>query len=149
MISNPFVIGTTVMSPYWDTWYWCFGLARKTFLSTIFLVIMFIHEMRQTWILIIISILFVVAHYNHDYLIGIHDIFALDFQEKHFFPPFSLKSRFIRAMRQTWMLIIVSVLFVMGATIMFSSLGYTILMLWIYMKSFSFHHFPYNQKFIC
>ena len=34
--------------------------------------------------------------------------------------------------------------FVCGTTIMFSTLGYMILMLGICKKNFSFHHFPYN-----
>ena len=43
---------------------------------------------------------------------------------------------FIREIRQTLMLITISILFVMGTTIMFSSLGCTILMVWICKKSF-------------
>ena len=44
-----------------------------------------------------------------------------------------------------WIPITISVLFVIGIIIMFFSLGYTILMLWICKKSISFHHFPYNS----
>ena len=33
---------------------------------------------------------FVIRHYNHVFLIGLHDIGALDLQEKLFLPPFSL-----------------------------------------------------------
>ena len=45
----------------WDTWYWCFDLARKAFLSAIFHIIKVHREMRQTWILLIISAPFVVG----------------------------------------------------------------------------------------
>ena len=75
-------------------------------------------------------------HYNHVLHIGIHDLDSLDLQEKLFFPPFSLKLMFICEKRQTWILIIISILFVIGMTIMFSSLGYMILKLWICKKSF-------------
>ena len=34
----------------------------------------------------------------------------------------------------------------LGTTMMFSTLGYMTLMLWICKKSFSLHHFPYNQS---
>ena len=43
---------------------------------------------------------------------------------------------FIYEIIQTWILIKISILFVMGTTIMFSSLGYTISTLWIWKKSF-------------
>ena len=151
--------------------------------------------MRQTWILIIIFILFVFGHYNLVLLIGytklmlwfvgkaflstilfkikvdlwnetnlyshnnlyfsydcalqlcppywVHDIDALDLQEK-FFLLFPLYSKFIREMRQTLILVIISTPFVLGSIIMFSSLGHTILMLWFSRESFFFHHFLYN-----
>ena len=57
---------------------------------------------------------FCYGHYNHILLITIHGIDALDFQEKLLFPPFSLQLMFIREMRQTWILVIISILFVMG-----------------------------------
>ena len=41
--------------------------------------------MCQTWILIIISILCAIGQYNLVLHIGIHDIDALDLQEKSFF----------------------------------------------------------------
>ena len=43
---------------------------------------------------------------------------------------------FIHEKSQTWMLEIIPILYVMGATILFSTLGYTILMLWICEKTF-------------
>ena len=157
---------------------------------------MFIHEMRQTWRLVIISIFFCYWHHNHVLLIvvhvideldlqkknfsfhhfpysksssvgginldthnnlhsfryghynnvllvGIHNIGASNLQEKLFFPPFSLLLKLILEMRQAWVPVICSILFVMGTTIMFTSLEYTILMLCFGKKSFSFHHFPY------
>ena len=50
----------------------------------------------------------------------IHDIDALDLQEKIFFPPFFMQLMFIHEMRQTWILIIIYIFFIMGTTIMFS-----------------------------
>ena len=76
-------------SPHWHTRYWCFGFARKAFISTIFLEIN-IHLWNET---------------NTDALI-------------------------------------ISILFVFGHAIMFTLLGYMILMHWICKKSFSFCHFP-------
>ena len=84
------------------------------------------------------------CHSNHVLLIGIYDINALNSQEKLFFPPFSLQKKFIHEIRQTWILVVISTILVIGTTIMFSVLGYMILMHWICMKSFSFHHFLYN-----
>ena len=49
-------------------------------------------------------------------------------------------------MRETWILVIISILFAIGTKIMFTLLRCTILMLWISRKSFSFHHFPCNES---
>ena len=78
-------------------WIW----QKKLLFSPFSLESMFIHEMRQTWILVKISILFVNGDYNHVLHIGIHDTDALDLEEKLFFPLFSLKLMFIREMKQT------------------------------------------------
>ena len=86
----------------------------------------FIWQMRQTWILVIIFILFFIWHYNHVLLIEIHDIDALVWQEKLSFPPFSLELKFIYQLRQITILVIISVLFMIGQYNKFSSLGYTI-----------------------
>ena len=56
---------------------------------------------------------------------------TMDLQEKLFVPPFSLYLMFAYGMGQTWVLVIVSIPIVIGTTIMFSTLGCTILMLWI------------------
>ena len=77
-------------SSHWDTRYWCFGLAIKAFSPPFSVQSKFICQMRQTWILKIIFILFVVGHYNHFILIVVHNIDALVWQEKLSFPPFSL-----------------------------------------------------------
>ena len=131
-------------SSYWDTWYWCFVFERKVFLSIIFLIIK-VHSRNETNMATIITFIpFVIGHYNHVHLIGIKDIDAFNLQEKLFFPPSFLSLMFTREMRQTWILVIISILFVMGTVIIFSSLGYTILMFSISRKSFSFHHFSYN-----
>ena len=103
----------------------------------------FNYQLKQTMIQVTIYMFFVIGHYNHVLLIRIYDIDALVCQEKLSFPPFSLELKFIREMRQTQILIIISILFVAGTVIMFSSLGYAILMLWNYVKTYCFCHFPY------
>ena len=132
-------------SPHWDTRYWCFGFVRKVFLSTIFLIII-VYPWNETK-LDTRNNLYSLSYwyYNHVLLIGTHNINALHLQEKLFFLPFSLLLNFILEMRQTLILVIISILVVIGTTIMFSSLAYTMLMLWIYEKRFSSHHFLYNH----
>ena len=49
-------------------------------------------------------------------------------------------------MRQIWILIIISIHFGIGTAIMFSTLGYTILLFWVCKKNFSSHRFPHNQS---
>ena len=132
-------------SPYWDTWYWCFGFAKKVFLPIIFRIINV-----NLWNKVNLDThnnihSFCSWHYNHVLHIRILDIDASDLQEKLFFPSFYLRLMFISEMRQTWILVIISILFVVGTTIMFPLLRYTILTLWICKKCFSFHHFPYDQ----
>ena len=69
---------------------------------------------------------------KHVLFIGIHGFDALVLQEKLFFPPFSLESKFIHQVRQTWILIIISTLMVIvHALNIFLSKGCTVLMLWI------------------
>ena len=70
--------------------------------------------MGQTSIHIIMFVLLVIGHNEHILLIGMHDFDALVLQEKLLFPPFSLKSRFIHQKGQTWILIIISIFFVIG-----------------------------------
>ena len=53
---------------------------------------------------------------------------------------------FIYKIRQTSRLIVISILFVIGSTIMFYLLGHKILVLWIRKNSFYSHHFPYSQS---
>ena len=87
---------------------------------------------------------FCYGYCNNDFLIDIHDINALDSQEKLFIPSFSLKSKFICEMRQTWILVIIFIPFVIGTIIMLPTVWDAILMLWICEKSFAFQHFPHN-----
>ena len=91
-------LGITIMFAILGYMILMIWLARTGFLPTIFLIIKvqqvlfplfsllskFIYEIRQTWILVIISILSIIGHNNHVYLIGIHDTEALDLQEKAF-----------------------------------------------------------------
>ena len=76
-------------------------LQEKLFLPPFSLQSMFIREMRQTLILIIISIPLEIWHYKRVLLIGIHDIDSLVLQEKLIFPPFSLESKFVSQVVQT------------------------------------------------
>ena len=102
--------------------------------------------MWQTWILIIISILFVIVHYNHVLHIRIHDVDALDLQEKLFTPPFSLLSKFICEMCQTWILIIISIFFVFAHYNHVLHIGiYNVNALDLQEKIF-IHRLPYNQS---
>ena len=139
-----------------------------------------------------------IGHYKHIILSRVHGFDALVWQEKHFFPASSLESRFDSNKGQAWILIIISIpfmiwhhkhillirvhdintwfgkksffstifliinvhpwneknldtcnnlhYFVIGHAMTFSTFGYMILMLWICMKSFSFNLFPYNQS---
>ena len=115
--------------PYLDTRYWRSGFARKDFFSTIFLMLK-VHSWNKMNQDTCNNLhFFCYWHYNNVLHIGIHDINALDLQEMLFFPAFSLWSEFIREFKETWILIIISILFVLSTRIMFSSLGYTILML--------------------
>ena len=72
----------------------------------------FIHQIRQKWIQIIIFILFVIGHHKHIFLIRIHDIVASVSPKKLFFPHFLLESKFIHQIRETMILIVISILFV-------------------------------------
>ena len=70
-------------SPHRFKLYWCFGFAWKFFLSTIFHIIK-VHPWNViAWILVIISF-FCYWHYNHVLIIRIHDVNALDLEEKAF-----------------------------------------------------------------
>ena len=130
--------------PHWDALYWFFGVGRKAILSTIFLIIK-VHPWKKTNSDTHNNpFSFGYGHHNHVLLIGIHNIDALDLEEMLFFPPFSFQLKFTYEKRQTWILIIISIFSIIGITIMFSTLGYTMLKLWIYKKSFCFHFFPSN-----
>ena len=61
IISIFFVVGNTIIFFPWDTRYWCFGFARKAFLSIIFLIINVHSWNEKTRIPVIISILFVMG----------------------------------------------------------------------------------------
>ena len=74
----------------------------------------FIPQVGQTWILIIIPILLVIRHSKHIFLIVIHSFDALVLQEKLLFLSFSLESKFVHQMLQTWILKTISILFVIG-----------------------------------
>ena len=129
---------------HWDTRYRCFGYTRKDFLSTILLIIN-VHPLNETNLDTRNYLRsFCYGHCTHVLIVGTHGTDALDMEGKLFFPPFILQLMFIHEIWQTWTLVITSILLVVGTTITFSTLGNKILMLWIYEKSFSFLHFPYN-----
>ena len=133
-------------SPLWDTWYWCFGSIRENFLSTIFCRIK-VHPSNETNLYSHNNLhFFVIGHYNHVPLIGIHDISVFGLARKtllsiiffiikvclsneinldsynnlYFFCDWPQQSHFF-------------------------SLGYMVLMLWFRKKSFSFHHFHWKN----
>ena len=96
---------------------------------------MFIRKMRQTWMLVIAFILYVIGTVIMFSTLG-HMIWCFGFAIKVFLSTIFLATNVHPWMRQSWILIIISIHFVMGTTIMFSSLGYTILRLWTCNKSF-------------
>ena len=114
---------------------------EKLFSPPFFLLLMLVRQMTQTWILVIIFILFVIRHYNHFFLLGTW-YWCFSLARKTFFPLFSIESKFIRPIRQTWILITISIFLWLGTTIMFSLLGYLIFMPWFGKNIFSFHYFP-------
>ena len=145
IISILFVMGTTIN--FCTMWYTILMLwiCKKSIFSLIFPIIN-VHLWNESKLDAHNNLHFICyGLYSNVLLIVVHDINALDLQEKLFVLPFSLELMFIYEIRQTWILIITSIFFVMGTTIMFSLLGYTILKLWICRERFSFHHFPYNQ----
>ena len=82
--------GLKSCSPHWDTRYWCFGFARKAFIFTIFRIIK-VHPWNESNLDTSNNLYsFYYRHYNSVLLIKIHYINALDWQEKVFFPSFSL-----------------------------------------------------------
>ena len=88
------------------------------------------------WILIIIFILFLIWHYSHVFLIGILDVDALVWQEKLFFQLFCLESKFICQIRQTWIVVIISILFMVGHYNHVFLIRIHDLMLWFGKKNF-------------
>ena len=74
----------------------------------------FFYQMRQTWILIIISKLSMIAHHKLVTYIRIYDFNALVLQKMFIFPPFSLESMFIHQKRQTRTLVIIFMLCKIG-----------------------------------
>ena len=88
-------------SSHWNTQYWCFGFARKAFFFTIFLIIN-VHLWDATNSNTHYNLFsYSYGHYNHIFHLGIHDIDALDLQEKLFFQLFYLKLMFICEMSRT------------------------------------------------
>ena len=78
---------------------------EKLFIPRFFLQSKFIYRKRQTQVLVIISNLFMIRHFDHHFIIRILDIDALVWQEKLFLRPLSFESQFICLARQTWILI--------------------------------------------
>ena len=105
----------------------------------------FIYHMRQTWILVIISIFFVIGHKNHFSSLG-YMMLLLWFGRKallstilHIIKVHLLIEKNLDSHNNLHFLWL-------RTTIMFSSLRHMILMLWFSLKSFLFHHIPYNQS---
>ena len=87
---------------------------EKLFFAPFSLESKFSHQMKETWILAIISILIVIGPHKYVLLIWIHNFYALVSQEKLFFPPFSLEFKVHSSTRQTWILVLISILFGIG-----------------------------------
>ena len=85
-------------------------LQEKLFFPPFSFESMFTHQMRQTWILLIISILMVIEHNKHILVIGMHSFDALDLLQNLLFSPFSLELKFISQIGQTLILVIISIL---------------------------------------
>ena len=66
-------------------------LQEKLLLPSLSLEPKFMRQIGQTWILIIVSIHFMIGRYKHVFFFGIHGFEALVLQEMLFFPPFSLE----------------------------------------------------------
>ena len=131
---------------HWHTEYWCFEFARNAFYSTIFLIINFYprNERNLDAHNNLISFYYFILQSCFPYLDTRYWCFIL---AREVF----LSTIFLIIKVHSWNETNFdthnnSILFVIGTAIMFSSLGYTILMLWICRKSFSFHYFPYNQS---
>ena len=85
-------------------------ILKKPFFSTIFHIIN-VHLWNKTSLDTHYNIhYFCYRHYNNVLHVGIHDIDALDLQEKLSFPPFYIISMFIYEMSQTWILVTISIL---------------------------------------
>ena len=128
-------------SSHQDTRYWCFGFTGKAFLFIIFPIINVYswNERNLSPFILLWALQSCSSYWDTRYL-------CFGFARKAFpliiFLIINVHSRY----EKTWKPIIISILFVMGITIMFFSLGYTILMLWICKKSFSFHYCNANNK---
>ena len=107
---------------------------------------MFIHQNRQIWILVLVSIIFMIRYHEHIFLIRILDIDALILLEKLFFPPFSIVLKFIHRKRQTWILVIISIIFMNQHYKHVFFIGIQNIDALVLEEIFSFCCFPYNQS---
>ena len=110
VISSFLLLGTTIIFSSIGTGYRCFHLAINAFLSIVFIIIK-VHPSNKTYLNSHNNLRFVIQHYIPIPLIRIHEINALVWQKKLYFPPFSLKSMFLYQMWQTWTLIITLLFF--------------------------------------
>ena len=131
-------------SPHCDTQYWCFGLVRKAFVSNIFCIIKV-----YPWSEINLD-----AHYNlYSFCYWALQSCSAHWETRNYCFAFARKAFYsniftiinVHWRNDTNLHIHYNLYFVRYCTeIMLYPLGYTILMLWICKKSFSFHHFSYN-----
>ena len=116
-----FVIGTTIMFPLLGYTIVMLWICKKSFRSTIFPVINF-HPGNKTNLDTHNSLYsFCYWHYNQVSTLGYMILMLWICKKIFFFPPFSLQSKFIREMKQTWTLVIISILSVIGTAVMFSA----------------------------
>ena len=116
---------------------------EKHFFPPISFELLFIHQMRKTLIFKVISIIFVINHYNNIFFIGIHGINALFWQDKLFLPPFSIESKFICQTRWTLILITIYNLFVIKHYDQDFLIGIPDTDALVWQKKLFFHHFPW------
>ena len=129
IISILFISGTTIMFSTLGCTILMLCICKKGFSFTIALVINISpgNETNMGTPNRLLS--FHYGHNNNVLLVRIHNIDVPNLPEKLSFLSFSLQLKFIHEVRQTWILITISIPFAIGTAIMLSTLGYRILML--------------------
>ena len=120
-------------------------ICKKRFLSTIFRIIRFIQEMGQTWILIVITVLFVIGTTIVFSILGYMILMAWICKKSFLSTIFPIIK--VHPWNETNLDThhnLHSFCYWHCNHVLRN--GIRDMMLWIYKKSFSFYHFPYNQN---